>query len=175
MDAGPSQSNQAGGYAGVWRRLHGLLVAQAFGQFNDQAWKQVVTLLAMAAVVDEAAKIEHRRPLAQIALDASAAALLAAGGRAGRPRSKRTVIVAMKVFELALMLAGAAALIVQPAGGLASAGRPRSCSESRPPCSCRRSTGSCPSSCPTKTLGRQRPAGDDLEPGDAGRASSAAA
>ena len=43
----------------VWHRLRGLLVAQIFGQFNDQAWKQLVILLAMAAVVGEAAKQER--------------------------------------------------------------------------------------------------------------------
>src|SRR5271168_4093042 len=42
-----------------WYRLRGLLIAQIFGQFNDQAWKQLVILLAMASVVGEAAKQER--------------------------------------------------------------------------------------------------------------------
>ena len=48
MDGNLSQTHEAAGYGSIWRKLHGLLIAQAFGQFNDQAWKQVVTLLAMA-------------------------------------------------------------------------------------------------------------------------------
>ena len=67
MDGEPSRRMKQQDIAGIWRRLNGLLVAQAFGQFNDQAWKQVVTLLAMAAVVDEAAK-QEKTALAQIAL-----------------------------------------------------------------------------------------------------------
>ena len=35
------------------RGLKGLLVAQFLGQFNDQAWKQIVILLAIAAAVNE--------------------------------------------------------------------------------------------------------------------------
>src|SRR6516164_1743478 len=42
-----------------WAGLRGLIVAQVFGQFNDQAWKQLVILLAMAPVVGEAAKQEQ--------------------------------------------------------------------------------------------------------------------
>ena len=53
-----TQTHEAAGYAGIWRKLNGLLVAQAFGQFNDQALKQVVTILAMAAVVEEAAQVD---------------------------------------------------------------------------------------------------------------------
>ena len=37
--------------------LRGLLIAQFLGAFNDNAWKQVVTLLAIAAAAsDEAAQ-----------------------------------------------------------------------------------------------------------------------
>ena len=35
--ANRDQTHEAAGYASIWRKLHGLLVAQAFGQFNDQA------------------------------------------------------------------------------------------------------------------------------------------
>ena len=45
-----------------WRGLRGLLIAQIFGQFNDQAWKQIVILLMMAAVASEPEKQSaHRR------------------------------------------------------------------------------------------------------------------
>ncbi len=45
----------------TWKGLRGLLIAQIFGQFNDQAWKQIVILLAMAAVASEAAEARANR------------------------------------------------------------------------------------------------------------------
>ena len=116
MDGNPRQTHEAAGYSGVWRKLHGLLVAQAFGQFNDQALKQVVTLLAMAAVIKESDKIE-KTALAQIALMLPLPLFSLPAGLLADRFSKRTVIVAMKAFELALMLAGAAALYFHPSGG----------------------------------------------------------
>ena len=100
-------------------RLRGLLVAQIFGQFNDQAWKQLVILLAMAAVVGEAAKQERIAIVTMILLVPLTIISLPAGVLADRV-SKRSVLVAMKALELLLMLAGAAALFVQPKGGLLS-------------------------------------------------------
>ena len=67
MDANTAATDEPGGYKSVWHRLRGVLVAQAFGQFNDQAWKQLVILLAMAAVVGEARQWDRRR-IAQIAM-----------------------------------------------------------------------------------------------------------
>ncbi len=110
------ETHEAAGYAGIWRKLHGLLVAQAFGQFNDQALKQVVTILAMAAVVEEAAKI-RMTALAQIALMLPLPLFSLPAGVLADRVSKRTVIVAMKVLELILMLTGALALYLHPAGG----------------------------------------------------------
>jgi acyl-[acyl-carrier-protein]-phospholipid O-acyltransferase/long-chain-fatty-acid--[acyl-carrier-protein] ligase len=101
------------------RGLRGLLVAQAFGQFNDQAWKQLVILLAMAAVASEAEKQERTAIVSMILLAPLTLISLPAGVLADRV-SKRTVIVAMKVLELALLLAGTAALYFQPNGGLLS-------------------------------------------------------
>ena len=49
------------GVAPIWKGLRGLLIAQIFGQFNDQAWKQIVILLAMAAVASEAAEARTNR------------------------------------------------------------------------------------------------------------------
>ena len=150
MDGVPDQVTQPGGYKHVWGRLNGLLVAQAFGQFNDQAWKQVVTLLAMAAVASEAAKLE-KTALAQIALMLPLPFFSLPAGVLADRLSKRTVIVAMKVFELVLMLAGAAALILQPDGRPGSRSSSSSWSASRRHSSSRRSTGSCRSSCRTKS------------------------
>jgi acyl-[acyl-carrier-protein]-phospholipid O-acyltransferase/long-chain-fatty-acid--[acyl-carrier-protein] ligase len=116
MEAKSSPMHEAAGYGKIWRKLHGLLVAQAFGQFNDQALKQVVTILAMSTVLEEAAKI-RMTALAQIALMLPLPLFSLPAGVLADRVSKRTVIVAMKVLEIALMLAGAAALYFHPAGG----------------------------------------------------------
>ncbi len=116
MDGNGTQTHEAEGYRKIWRKLQGLLLAQAFGQFNDQALKQVVTILAMAAVVEEAAKI-RMTALAQIALMLPLPLISLPAGVLADRVSKRTVIVAMKVFELVLMLTGAAALYLHPSGG----------------------------------------------------------
>ncbi len=116
MDANTAATDESGGYKSVWHRLRALLIAQGFGQFNDQAWKQVVTLLAMATVVDELAK-QKQTAIAQIALMIPLPFFSLPAGVLADRLSKRTVIVAMKVFELLLMLAGAAALVLQPEGG----------------------------------------------------------
>ena len=102
---------------GVWRVLRGLLTAQAFGQFNDNAWKQIVILLATATVVSEAAKMEKAAFAQVILLVPLVLFSLPAGVLADRA-SKRSVILAMKALELVLMLAGTAALLVQPQGGV---------------------------------------------------------
>jgi acyl-[acyl-carrier-protein]-phospholipid O-acyltransferase/long-chain-fatty-acid--[acyl-carrier-protein] ligase len=104
-----------------WQGLKGLLVAQIFGQFNDQAWKQIVILLAMAAVASEAEKQERTAIVTMMLLIPLTIISLPAGVLADRV-SKRSVIIAMKVFELILMLAGAAALYMQPDGGWISIG-----------------------------------------------------
>ena len=101
------------GDAPKWNGLRGLLVAQIFGQFNDQAWKQIVILLAMAAVASEAAKQERTAIVTMMLLIPLTIISLPAGVLADRV-SKRSVIIAMKVLELILMLAGAAALYMQP-------------------------------------------------------------
>jgi acyl-[acyl-carrier-protein]-phospholipid O-acyltransferase/long-chain-fatty-acid--[acyl-carrier-protein] ligase len=93
-----------------------LITAQIFGQFNDQAWKQLVILLAMAPVAGEAAKQEQTAIVSMFLLAPLTLISLPAGVVADR-MSKRTVIVAMKALELILMLAGAVALVMQPAGG----------------------------------------------------------
>ncbi len=116
MDGNPGDVDQTSGHVSVWRRLNGLLIAQAFGQFNDQAWKQVVTLLAMAAVTTEAAK-QGQTATAQIVLMVPLMLFSLPGGLLADRVGKRSVIIGAKVFELALMLAGTAALVMQPAGG----------------------------------------------------------
>ena len=101
--------------------LRGLLIAQIFGQFNDQAWKQIVILLAMATVASEAEKQERTAIVTMMLLVPLTVISLPAGVFADR-MSKRSLIIAMKVAELVLMLAGAAALYQQPQGGWLSIG-----------------------------------------------------
>ena len=78
-------------------------------------------LLAMAAVASEAEKQERTAIVTMMLLIPLTIISLPAGVLADRV-SKRSVIIAMKVFELILMLAGAAALYVQPEGGWLSIG-----------------------------------------------------
>ncbi len=70
----------------------------------------------MAAVAGEAAKQERTAIVTMILLIPLTVISLPAGVVADR-MSKRSVIVGMKLLELVLMLAGAAALYQQPAGG----------------------------------------------------------
>ena len=101
---------------GKWHGLRGLLIAQIFGQFNDQAFKQLVILLAMAAVVGEAEKQERIAIVTMVLLIPLTIVSLPAGVLADR-MSKRSVLIAMKALELVLMLAGAAALFLQSGAG----------------------------------------------------------
>src|SRR4051794_9356909 len=97
-------ASQAGGARG--RRggpLLGLLVSQALGAFNDNAWKQIVILLAMAAVANEAAK-QGRAALVQVVFMIPLWLFSLPAGVLSDRFSKRSVILAMKTWELALML-----------------------------------------------------------------------
>jgi acyl-[acyl-carrier-protein]-phospholipid O-acyltransferase/long-chain-fatty-acid--[acyl-carrier-protein] ligase len=116
MDVGPATAKPAEESAGIWDRINGLLVAQAFGQFNDQAWKQVVTLLAMATVATESAK-QAKTATAQVVLMIPLMLFSLPGGLLADRVGKRSVILATKFLELCLMLAGAAVLWFQPGGG----------------------------------------------------------
>jgi acyl-[acyl-carrier-protein]-phospholipid O-acyltransferase/long-chain-fatty-acid--[acyl-carrier-protein] ligase len=102
-----------------WRGLRGLLIAQAFGQFNDNAWKWMVIPLATAAVVSEAAK-QEKAAFAQVVLLIPLMLFSLLAGVVADRVSKRSVIISMKVLELVLLLAGTAALWVQPEGGVLS-------------------------------------------------------
>ncbi|NUO14975.1 MAG: MFS transporter [Planctomycetaceae bacterium] len=100
------------------RPLLGLLIAQFFGAFNDNAWKMVVILLGMRVVE------QTLRPGAELDAAAQKQAMLAlvvltvplmlfslpAGALADRC-SKRSVIIAMKVLELVLMSAATLVLL----------------------------------------------------------------
>jgi acyl-[acyl-carrier-protein]-phospholipid O-acyltransferase/long-chain-fatty-acid--[acyl-carrier-protein] ligase len=97
--------------------LRGLLVSQAIGAFNDNAWKGVVVLLAMALVATETAK-QKEASVAQIVFMVPLFLFSLPAGVLADRVSKRTVIVGMKVTELALMLAGCVVLFRHPTGGV---------------------------------------------------------
>src|SRR5438067_11328290 len=85
--------------------LMGLLVAQALGSFNDNAWKQIVALLAVTTAAS-ATQGQERAALAQIVLMVPLMLVSLPAGVLADRVSKRSVILTMKVLELALMLAG---------------------------------------------------------------------
>lgn len=105
--------------------LRGLLIAQFFGAFNDNAWKLMVALLGIrqvAATMAPGIELETASQ-AQTTLTFVIFTLplllisLVAGVIADRV-SKRTIIVTMKAVEVALMAAGTVALLLNPDGGL---------------------------------------------------------
>lgn len=103
-------------------RIGSLLVAQFFGAFNDNAWKLVVTFLAVrslqGAFVGDEASLQQAVQF-QTTLTFSVLVLplvlfsLPAGVLADRV-SKRHVIVAMKLAEVLLMLAATLCLLMAP-------------------------------------------------------------
>jgi MFS family permease len=112
--------------------LAGLLVAQFLGAFNDNAFKMVVLLLALAQVApgDEAAD-QYETTLAFVVftlpLMLGSLPAMALGDRFG----KRDLIVWTKALEVVLMLLGTVALWASPVGPtkvtLKSDGVGRSC------------------------------------------------
>ncbi len=106
--------------------LRGLLIAQFFGAFNDNAWKLIVALLAIRSI---AAHVGPQGPALEAASQAQTTIAFAvftlplmlfslpAGVLADR-LSKRSVIIMLKAVEVLLMAAGSAALLINPSGGL---------------------------------------------------------
>ena len=101
---------------GGFRALGGLLTTQFLGAFNDNAWKQLVILLAVAAAASEA-EGQRQTAIAQIVLMVPLMAISLPAGVLADRVSKKSVIVSMKAFELALMVLGAGLLWWRPAGG----------------------------------------------------------
>ncbi len=106
--------------------LRGLLIAQFLGAFNDNAWKQIVLLLAFSAVAakvgssglafEKASQEQATRAFLVFALPLMFVSV-PAGVLADR-LSKRTVIILMKAFEVLLMAGGAVALLVSPSNAV---------------------------------------------------------
>ncbi|MCA8948010.1 MAG: MFS transporter [Planctomycetes bacterium] len=99
--------------------LGGLLIAQFFGAFNDNAFKMIVALLAIGAVAagDEAgAQAVTTQAFVILTLPLMLGSLPAMV--LGDCVSKRSLLVATKLAELALMAFGTLALWLQPTGWL---------------------------------------------------------
>jgi acyl-[acyl-carrier-protein]-phospholipid O-acyltransferase/long-chain-fatty-acid--[acyl-carrier-protein] ligase len=99
------------------RPLLGLLIAQALGSFNDNAWKQIVVLLAVVGAGNESQGQARAAQAQALLITTLMLVSLPAGVMADRI-SKRTVIVAMKMLEVVLMSAAIAVLWAVPSGGV---------------------------------------------------------
>ncbi len=105
--------------------LRGLLIAQFCGAFNDNAWKLMVTLLAirqLAAVIEPGPQLETasqtQTTLAGVIFTLPLALISIVAGVLADRVSKRTVIIAMKAIEVGLMTLATFALWINPAGGV---------------------------------------------------------
>ena len=105
--------------------LRGLLIAQFFGAFNDNAWKLMVALLAirqattgMAPGPELETAAQTQTALTYIIFTLPLVLLSLVGGTLADRLSKRTVIIAIKIVEVFLMSAGTLALWQNPAGGI---------------------------------------------------------
>jgi len=105
--------------------LRGLLIAQFFGAFNDNAWKLMVALLAirqattgMAPGPELETAAQTQTALTYIIFTLPLVLLSLVGGTLADRLSKRTVIIAIKVVEVLLMSAGTVALWWKPTGGI---------------------------------------------------------
>ena len=97
--------------------LAGLLVAQFFGAFNDNAFKMVVVLLGIAMVIDQgeaASQSVTTMAMVVFTLPLMLGSLPAMG--VGDRISKRTLLIGTKSVEMILMLGGTLALLWQPDG-----------------------------------------------------------
>ena len=101
------------------RKAGGLYAAQFLGSFNDYAWKMIVTLLLQRGLVgpDAATEAQARATLVTLwfllPLTLGALPSISICDRF----SKRSVIVATKWAEFALMAAATLSLWFEPSGG----------------------------------------------------------
>lgn len=105
--------------------LRGLLIAQFFGAFNDNAWKLMVALLAikqLASHMGEGRELEAaaqaQTTLTFVVFTLPLVLVSVVAGVFSDRCSKRFVIVVMKAVEVALMALGTLALYANPSGGL---------------------------------------------------------
>ena len=108
--------------------LRGLLVAQFFGAFNDNAWKLLVAFLGIRAIAADPASrgpglealSQTRTTLAFVAFTLPLVLFSLPAGVLADRLSKRSIILAMKAVEVVLMVGGTLALWLNPAGGVAA-------------------------------------------------------
>lgn len=104
--------------------IRGLLIAQFLGAFNDNAWKILVGLLGFQAVSsgvpdgNRAALSMTQMTLAFVVFTLPLMLFSLPAGVLADRISKRTVIVGMKVVEIALMAAATLVLLFDPGGGV---------------------------------------------------------
>ncbi len=105
--------------------LRGLLIAQFFGAFNDNAWKLMVALLAIRQLASQMeagpefeAASQAQTTLTFVVFTLPLMLVSIVSGVFSDRFSKRSVIVVMKVVEVALMALGTWALYRNPSGGL---------------------------------------------------------
>ncbi len=105
--------------------LRGLLIAQFFGAFNDNAWKLMVALLAIKQLAaqmgtglayESAAHAQTTMTFVVFTLPLVVVSIFA--GVFSDRFSKRVVIVVMKALEVVLMGLGTVALFFNPEGGV---------------------------------------------------------
>ncbi len=97
--------------------LFGLLVAQFFGAFNDNAWKLLVVFLSIRAIPDDIRTQAMEQNVTMHAFVMLTLPLMLFSFPAGLFAdriSKRSIIIAMKVLEIILMGAGALTLYLYP-------------------------------------------------------------
>ena len=105
--------------------LRGLLIAQFFGAFNDNAWKLMVALLAIKQLASQIgagpefeAASQAQTTLTFVVFTLPLMLVSIFAGVFSDRFSKRSVIVVMKVVEVVLMALGTWALYHNPSGGI---------------------------------------------------------
>ena len=105
--------------------LRGLLIAQFFGAFNDNAWKLMVALLAIKQLSSQMgtgpefeAASQTQTTLTFVVFTLPLMLVSIFAGVFADRFSKRSVIVVMKVVEVGLMALGTWALYDNPSGGM---------------------------------------------------------
>jgi len=106
--------------------MRGLLVAQFFGAFNDNAWKMIVIALALGAGTATGEESQRQEllqtTLAFLALTVPLMLVSLPAGALSDRVSKRSVILWMKMTEFALMSLGAVVLFFLPGNTAATFG-----------------------------------------------------
>ncbi len=122
----PVLGRRLAGIASAWRGhaagavrhpMAALFVTQFLGNFNDNAWKQIVIFLALASAANPEQGQAHTA-IAQIVLMSPLFLISLPAGVLADRLSKRTIVIGTKVLELALMSAAVAILVYRPDPGL---------------------------------------------------------